>query len=83
MRGRPLPHTPPLNLKTMLPVPFPGRPDAHHGAMMVGSRLGWFVTDPQGAAPGSSTKKGMDCQYVLHLNTFLSKHTLQIIREMC
>lgn len=64
----------------MLPVPLPGRPDAHHGAM-VGSKLGWFVTDPQGAAPDSSTGKGMDCQHALHLNTFLSTHTLQIIME--
>lgn len=40
-RGRPLPHTPPLNLVTRLPAPLPGRPDAR-GAMR-GSRLGQFV----------------------------------------
>lgn len=41
---------------TTLPAPLPGRPDAH-GAMG-GSRLDWFVTDPQGAAASSSTGKG-------------------------
>lgn len=40
-RGRPLPHTPPLNLVTRLPAPLPGRPDTR-GAMG-GSRLGGSV----------------------------------------
>lgn len=33
---------------TTLPAPLPGRPAAH--GEMGGSRLGWLVTDPQGAA---------------------------------
>lgn len=46
-----------LSLMTMLPAPLPRRPAA--GGAMGGSRLGWFVTDPQGTALGSCAGRAM------------------------
>lgn len=39
------------------------------------------MTDPQEAAPGSSTEKGMDYQSALHLNTFSSIYMLQVSKK--
>ena len=60
---------------TMLPAPLPGRPAV--GGAMGGSRLGWFVTDPQGTALGSYAGRAMDSQSPFHLNTFPSTQTWQ------
>lgn len=58
--------SPNLGLMIMLPAPLPGRPDAH-GAIG-GSRLGWLVTDPQGATPSSFIGKDRNFQSALCLD---------------
>lgn len=63
---------------TMLPAPLPGRPAV--GGAMGGSRLGWFVTDPQGTALGSYAGRAMDSQSPFHPHRHGREHEEGCVR---